>query len=754
MNRKRSKTLNQQYKVAEQLLPWNAKDAVLNAEPHAQKLDGSHFFYGLEKRTEDGSVYTEWERVSTDDGVEEPLFDHEDLCSKLGKERLTFRTCKVKDGVLSFTQDRKSYCYDLSSGELSENKQKDNGTVSPDRSKEVFLRRNNLWLRKKDTGEEIQLTKDGRKNDTYGIFPQCIGYITAIRSKMPIFPDVLWSPDSRYFLAYRLNQRKVKDLYLLESFDSADRESIRPVLHSYKCAFPEDEHIPTGYWCLFDTESFTFKMLDIDPQPAGVPLLYSVYKHARWLEDSSAVFSTYVSRGNKSASFITVKNDGTVNKVLTETDDTFINICTFGELDGFGDYSASNFLSKDGTSVFWQSERDDLARLFRYDAVSGDLLYPVTPADCRVGELISIDDENEWIYFYANDLSCASDPYYQLVCRVHFDGSCFSVLTPEDGMHRCEIINGMIVDTWSRVDKPPVTNLRKADGTLVRELVSADITDLMARGYIVPERFTVTASDGKTTLYGILIRPADFDPDRKYPFVDYDYGGMQCINVPKSFSWKGALPGREMLSCLETLAQLGIAGITIDGLGTPGREKSLHNISYENIHGCAGLKDHVYCLDELVEKYPFLDRDRIGIWGNSGGGCGSVRAILEYPDVYKVAVASAGNHDQRMYDYMWTETYYGLYNKDIYLKGDNTALAKNLKGKLLIVHGAMDDNVPLSQSIRLVDALIRADKDFDFFILPRCNHYVPTDPYFIQRKTDYFVEHLLGKKPTYRFSKP
>ena len=209
-----------------------------------------------------------------------------------------------------------------------------------------------------------------------------------------------------------------------------------------------------------------------------------------------------------------------------------------------------------------------------------------------------------------------------------------------------------------------------------------------------------------------------------------------------------------MLSGLETLAQLGIAGITIDGLGTPGREKSLHNISYENIHGCAGLKDHVYCLDELIEKYPFLDRDRIGIWGNSGGGCGSVRAILEYPDVYKVAVASAGNHDQRMYDYMWTETYYGLYNKDIYLKGDNTALAKNLKGKLLIVHGAMDDNVPLSQSIRLVDALIRADKDFDFFILPRCNHYVPTDPYFIQRKTDYFVEHLLGKKPTYRFAKP
>ena len=754
MEKARTKTLRQQYKAAEKFLPWNAKDAVLNAEPYAQKLDDGHFFYGVELRAKDGSVYTEWKSVSTEDGTEEPLFDHEDLCSKLKKERLTFRMCTLKDSVLSFNMNEKDYEYNLDSKELTEKKKKDKGNVSPDKSKEVFFRGNNLWLRKKDTGEEVQLTTDGRRNDSYGISAQYSGYITMKLRKEPFFPDVMWSPDSRYFLTYKLDQRKVKDLYLIQSFDTEGRESIRPILHTYKCPFPEDEELPMAHWCLFDTENLTFKMLDTEPQSAGGPILHAPYSIAKWMEDSSALFLTHVARGNKSASFVIIRNDGTVNKVLTETDDTFLNICTYGYLDGSKDYCASNFLTKDGSSVFWQSERDDLARLFRYDANTGELMYPVTPVDCEVGEIIYADDEGEWIYFYASNLSCTSDPYYQLACRVRFDGSDFSVLTPEDGMHRCEYVNGMLVDTWSRVDKPPVTNLRKADGTFVRELVEADVTDLMERGYILPERFTVTASDGKTTLYGILIRPADFDPDKKYPVVDYDYGGMQCYNVPKTFSWKGSIRGREMLGGLEAMAQLGIAGMIVDGLGTPGRGKALHNISYENIHGCAGIKDHVYCLDELCEKYPFIDRDRIGIWGNSGGGCGSVRAIFEYPDVYKVAVASAGNHDQRMYNNKWTENYYGLYNKDIYLKGDNTALAKDLKGKLLIVHGAMDDNVAPSQTIRLVDALIRADKDFDFFILPRCNHNVPADPYFIQRKTDYFVEHLLGKKPNYRFAKP
>ena len=210
-----------------------------------------------------------------------------------------------------------------------------------------------------------------------------------------------------------------------------------------------------------------------------------------------------------------------------------------------------------------------------------------------------------------------------------------------------------------------------------------------------------------------------------------------------------------MMGGLEEFSQLGFAGIILDGLGTPMRGKKIHEISYENIHGCAGLKDHVYCLKQLKEKYPFLDLDRAGMWGNSGGGCATSRAMLEYPGVYKVGVSSAGNHDQRMYNESWTEHYYGSYNKDIYLKGDNTALAANLIGKLFIVHGAVDDNVAMSQSIRLIDALISEDKDFDFLILPRTDHNVPANPYFIRKKLDYFVQYLLEKEPpAYRFHKP
>ncbi len=749
------KTLTQKYKAAEKLLPWNASCSVLNAEPVPQKLDDTHFFYPLETRSKDGSVCTQWKAVSTEDGTEAPLFDHRKLCSLLEKDAIPFTNCKVKDGVLTFSADGYDCSYDLGSQTLHREKtEKKTGTASPDRKKEIFFRGHDLWLRFLESGKELRLTVDGKKNFAYGTPAQFSGYITDRVKGVPLRPDVLWSPDSRYFLSYKLDQRKVKDLYLIRSYDKEGSDSIRPELYTYKCSFPEDEHIPLAYFYLFDTETGKATELDLDPQPIGGGMFGDHYSFAKWMEDSSAVYMTLVSRGNKSASFAVVQTDGTAGKILTETTDTFLNICTYGQLDGFGDYCASNYLSKDRKALLWQSERDDLARLFRYDAQSGACLGPITPADCEVGELICADDEGQWIYFYASNLSCTSDPYYQLACRVHYDGTDFTILTPEDGMHRCRYINGMLIDTWSRVDKPPVTNLRRADGSFIRELVAADPSDLMKRGYITPERFTVTASDGKTALYGILVRPADFDPGKKYPFIDYIYGGMQCYNVPKTFSWKGAIEGREMLGGLEAMAQLGFAGIILDGLGTPGRGKTLHNISYEIIHGCAGLKDHVYCLDELCEKYTFLDRERIGIWGNSGGGCGSTRGILEYPDVYKVAVSSAGNHDQRMYNTSWTENYYGLYDKDIYAPGDNTALAKNLKGKLLIVHGAMDDNVAPSQSLRLVDALIRSDKDFDFLTLPRCNHNVPADPYFVQRRTDYFVEHLLGKKPVYRFRKP
>ncbi len=741
------------YKAAEKLVPWNVKDAVLNGEPAVKELDDGHFFYGLQSRDNDNVTVT-FRKVSTADGSESDLFDHKALCEKLGTETIPFKSCSCKDGKLSFVHEDFDWEYDLESGALIKTgfHQDRDAVVSPDETKEIFVRQYDLWLKDRETGKETRLTFDGEKDFAYGKCAEYSGYITDRLKGKPEVPGVLWAPDSRHFLTFKLDQRTVPELYIIQSFDEDTRESIRPRLHTYKCSFPEDSSVPLAWYYMGDAEELTLKKVDMEPQPAGGPLFSEHYGMARWLEDSSAVYTTLVRRGNKSADFVIIDTDAGARSVVREISDTAVNIRTHGNLDGFLDYCASNFLTKDRKTVIWQSERDDLARLFRYDVQSRECLNAVTPADCSVGELIFHDDENEYVYFYASNLSCTSDPYYQLVCRAHYDGSGFEILTPEDGMHRCTIVSDMIVDTWSRVDLPPVTNLRKTDGTFVRELVKADISDLLERGYVMPERFTVTASDGKTVLYGILVRPADFDENSTYPFIDYIYGGMQCYNVPKAFAYKAAIDGREIMGGLEEFAQLGFAGIILDGLGTPGRGKTLHNISYENIHGCAGLKDHVYCLPELKEKFPFLDLDRAGIWGNSGGGCATSRAMLEYPDTYKVGVSSAGNHDQRMYNNQWTETYYGLYDRDIYLQGDNTALAKNLKGKLYIVHGAMDDNVAMSQSIRLIDALIKEDKDFDFLILPRTNHNVPANPYFIRRKLDYFVKHLLKEEvPAYRF---
>ena len=744
------------YMAAEKLLPWNVKHAVLNGAPVIRKYDGDHFYYALETR--DGEeVSVTFRIVDTNDGSEKDLFDHDALKAALQTERIPFSSCDAENGTVRFVYENYEYAFNIGTKELVKEgfHQKRAVSVSPDKKKEVFVRDYDLWIRNTETKEETRLTYDGEKDYAYAAVAEYSGYITDRIKGEPIVPDVLWSPDSMRFVTYKLDQRNVKDLYIIQSYDEETRESIRPRLHTYKCGFPEDEDIPLAYYYIADAVKNTVTKADMDPQPAGGPLLSDGYSSVKWLEDSSAAYTTLIARGNKAASFIIMRPDGSTETVYREKAETFLNIRTYGELDGFGGYNASNYMSEDRKIMLWQSERDNYARLFRYDVQKKELLNAVTPADCIVGELIFADDENEYIYFYASALSCTSDPYYQLVCRAHYDGSSFEILTPSDGMHRCTIVNDMLVDTWSRVDLPPVTELRKTDGTLIRELVKADISDLLARGYILPERFHVTADDDQTELYGILIRPQDFDETKTYPFIDYIYGGMQCYNVPKAFAASGAIEGREIMGGLEEFAQLGFAGIILDGIGTPGRGREFHNASYENIHGCAGLKDHVTVLPKLKKMYPFLDLDRAGIWGNSGGGCATSRAMLEYPDTYKVGVSSAGNHDQRMYNNQWTETYYGLYKKDIYIKGDNTSLAKNLKGKLYIVHGAMDDNVAMSQSIRLIDALIREDKDFDFLILPRTNHNVPADPYFIRRKIDYFVRYLLEEEvPSCRFSKP
>lgn len=693
-------------KWLEQLSLKNMENAVLNGNPKIHWEDKDHFWYLKEAYDESGNKVSY--RAQAD-------------CAAGSKQ------------VAEKPEEEK---------EEAEKKEKET-VVSPDGSYEIFSKEYNLYLRELKSGKETQLTFEGEKDFEFGGRGSFGGAVQRAMKGEKQPPVVLWAPDSSKFLTCRLDQRLVKELHVIRSYEEEGAESIRPRHYAYKCSFPEDEHVPLAYLYLYDVEKGSLIKIEEEPIHTGGGLFEENSSLARWTEDSSAVYYTWLSRGYQKGAFVLVDGTGKSVHIVEEETDTFLNLGT-SKLDGFDGYRFSNYLTKDKSRLIWWSERDGRAHLYLYEK-DGRLVQKLTQGNYIVSTLKGVDEEAGFIYFMASNLEGFSDPYYHALCRIRMDGTDFSVLTPEDAEHSVTMGPDFsyLADTYSRVDASPVTVVRNVCGGLVMELERADISKLLKLGYIIPERFTVKASDGVTDLYGILIRPAQQKDGEtvKYPVIDYMYGGMQTTFVPKTFSYTHAQK-REVYGGLEVYAQLGYAGIMLDGLGTPGREKWIHDVSFQNIHGCAGLKDHVYCAAELAEKYPFLDFERIGIWGNSGGGCATSRALLEYPDFYKVGVSSAGNHDQRMYNTTWTERYYGLYSREVYEKGDNTKLAPNLKGKLFIVHGAVDDNVSMSQSLRLVDALIKADKDFDFLILPEIEHNVPADRYFIRRKMEYFVENL------------
>ncbi len=774
------------YRRAEALMPWNTEDAVLNGEPSPVWTDEESFIYSRQSRTADGAVRTDFLSVRASDGFARSLFDADVLSEKLGCRYLPFREGTPAEDGFRFTAGGEDYGYDPATETLRRlgPHRQQTSAVSPDGTMEAFVRGSDLWLRRLEDGSVRRLTFDGTPDYAYAGEAEQINTVRDRRAGILPECGVLWNHGSTAFLTYRLDMRGVKELHLIRSFDRVEEEknrpesgtadiqpetgtadiqpepgaagvrsdsgtdSIRPELITYRCSFPGDERTPVAVLFLFDVSSGKMIPLDLPPVPVNRYVLNRRFRIASWLPDDSAFYLTVTGRYDKDGwFFVGDGRTGAVRKVIHEHTDLFLNLMTYGAYSGFGPYMYSNYLTSDGRTVLWQSEREGRARVFRYDAATGECLNPVTPREVIAGIFLYVDEENGWLYYMANDISSFSDPCYHALCRSSFDGERFELLTPEDGEHAVSMAGGRyFTDTWSRVDLPPVTLIRRTDGTKTAELERADVTELLGKGYVMPERFTVTAEDGKTLLYGILVRPAAFDPDRTYPVIDYAYGGVQCTNVPRAFTWKG-LEGREMMGGLESFAQAGFAGFILDGRGTPGRGMAFHAACFENLHACAGIRDHIGVRDELKRKFPFLDFTRAGIWGNSGGACAAVRAMLEYHGAYRAAVASAGNHDQRMYDSTWTERYYGPYKEELYRLGDNTALADRLEGRLLLVHGAMDCNVPCSQTLRLSDALIRADKDFDLLILPRADHNVPKDPYFIRRKLDFFVRNLLEAEP-------
>jgi dipeptidyl aminopeptidase/acylaminoacyl peptidase len=399
-----------------------------------------------------------------------------------------------------------------------------------------------------------------------------------------------------------------------------------------------------------------------------------------------------------------------------------------------------------GREIVWSSERDGWNHFYLYDAETGALKNRITSGEWAVRAINAIDEKARVLYFSAGGREPGRDPYLRHLYKVGLDGTGLTLLTPEDADHNVTFSpdGAFFVDEYSRADVPTVSVLRRAqDGGVVKELERADVSRLQAIGWKAPEPFKAKAADGKTDLYGLIWRPTNFDPNRKYPVIENIYTGPHGAFVPKTFA---AYRHQQ-----QAIAELGFITVFVDGRGTAFRSKAFRDVSYRNLGQGAGGDDHIAVMKQMAAKYPFMDLARVGVWGHSAGGYDSTHAILAHPEFYKVAVSSAGCHDNRMDKAIWNEQWMGWPVDKHYEEQSNYTLAKNLQGRLFLAHGDVDENVPMPATIKLVDALVAANKSFDLLIMPNRPHSFGNDPYFVRRRWDYFVKNLLGVEPPVNF---
>lgn len=597
--------------------------------------------------------------------------------------------------------------------------------LSPDGSKAAFIRDYNLWVRDVASGQLTQLTTDGEKN--FGYATDNAGWVHSDRAILK------WSPDSRKIATQQQDDRKVGDFYMVRYKVGL------PTLSTWKMPYPGDSVVSMIHRVVIDVPSKTVVRLKMPPDfhrgTLGDDITMNDYQ---WSPDASQLALASTSRDHK---ITTVRmantTTGDVRTIMTETVATH-----FESITGWQVLWKSN-------ELLWNSQRDNWSQLYLYDLTTGALKHQITKGDGPVTRIVDVDETARTITYLANGRMPGQDPYLTHAFRTSLDGKGPQVaLTPDVGTHTVRLSPNRryLVDTYSTADTPPVTQVRDASGKLMATLEKADISKLVAAGWKPPMLFSVKAADGTTDIYGQLFRPTNFDPNKKYPIINQAYPGPQTGSVGgRAFS---AARGDK-----QALAELGFVVVSIDGRGTPGRSKSFH----DNYYGAMGrdntLPDQVAGMQNLAKQYPWIDIDRAAMWGHSGGGFITAGAMFRYPDFFKVGISESGNHDQRNYEDDWGERYQGLLVRgangvDNYEQEANQTLAKNLKGKLLLAHGTADDNVPPDNTYLVVDALIKAGKDFDLLMIPNAAHgYGPASNYMMRRRWDYFVQHLLGATP-------
>ena len=744
--------------------------------------DGKRFWY--EYKTSEGTF---WYVVDPSAKSKTQLFDRDEIAAQLTEivkdpyeaRHLPIRNLKAKEDGRTFTfevtstkdakpeKDSKKkkgqkevfyFSYDFPTGKLTHLKDQEEepkrlrwGSVSPDKKTVVYAKDLNLYRMsyedylkaKKDEKDstivEIQLTTDGVKDFGYGIPYSMMNTDTLCNGKRRAAHGY-WSPDSRYFATVLSDNRAVKDLWVIDVTAKP-----RPTLETYKYQMPGEKEAPVEHLYIFDmqdnsrkeikTSAFKDQTIDLEAKPMEQKQRGAEDIARVWQGDNERFFLTRSSRDlyRIDVCTYTVGQDSIV-PVIEERMNTYQETRPLKILGG-------------GKEIIQWSERDGWAHLYLYDD-QGNLKNRITKGPWHVENVVKVDEKARVIYFTANGRNADENPYYEHLYRVNLDGSGLKQLTQGNYFHEVAVDDAAkyILDNYSRIDTVPMAVVLDNNGNKVMDLQESDFSQLFANGYKFPELFTVKAADGVTDLYGVMYKPFNFDSTKVYPIVDYVYPGPQVEAVYYPFT--------RMSVRTDRLAQAGFVVISVGQRGGhPSRSKWYHNYGYGNMRDYP-LADHKYAIEQLANRHSFIDIEKVGIHGHSGGGFMSTAAICQYPDFFKVAVSCAGNHDNNIYNRWWSETHHGV-KEQVSEKGDTTfvykiatnpEIASKLKGHLLLVHGDIDNNVHPGNTMRVVEALIRSGKRFDMLMLPKQRHgFGDMNEYFYWRLVDYFSEHLRGE---------
>jgi dipeptidyl aminopeptidase/acylaminoacyl peptidase len=575
--------------------------------------------------------------------------------------------------------------------------------ISPDKKWTAFIRNFNVYIRSNDDNKEYQLSYDGGVGEYYSSYFK-------------------WSDNSKKLISYRVKPAEKHMIYYIES---SPEDQLQPKHYAYEYQKPGDA-VPQKYPQLFDVES----MKHIKVNDSMISNQYSV-NNILWSKDNNYFTFEYNKRGHQIYQVIKVDaKTGDYKVIINETSPTFI------------DYSGKSYRYNldESNEIIWASERDGWNHLYLYDSGTGTVKNQITKGEWVIRDVTSVDNKNRQIIFQASGKE-PGDPYFIHYYRINFDGTGLIKLTEGDGTHEASFSpdKKYFVDTWSRVDSPPISVLRNTeDGSQIMAIEKSDITKLLETGIRLPEPFVSKGRDGITDIWGLIIRPVNFDPLKKYPVIEYIYAGPHSSFVPKSF--------RAFYGEMQQLAELGFIVVQIDGMGTSNRSKAFHDVCWKNLKD-AGFPDRILWIQSAAAQYPYMDIERVGIYGGSAGGQNAAGAVLFHPEFYKAAVAACGCHDNRMDKMWWNEQWMGWPVGEEYAQSSNVENAWRLKGRLLLINGEMDNNVDPASTEQLVNALIKFNKEFEYVFVPGAKHISNGGTYGSRKRRDFFVKTLLRANP-------